>query len=169
MSRSSVSTYVRQPNRGIIPHLITKPVSHQQSVCRLYKLGLETMRSRWWKRIEIRYHQIKLREEFDAYKDIKDYRVARALLASGWERFHYEANWAPFIFPDSKDGPLFEKGDPQCDSWLDDWHPLEKKMYPDYFERREKRKQEFINRWNEKYGTPTQEQIDEEIWFQKSH
>ena len=42
-------------------------------------------------------------------------------------------------------------------------------FYPDYFERRERRKQEFIDRWNKQYGTPTQEEIDEALWFVKPH
>ena len=40
-------------------------------------------------------------------------------------------------------------------------------FYPDYFARREKRKQEFIDRWNKQYGTPTQDEIDEALWWIK--
>lgn len=35
---------------------------------------------------------------------------------------------------------------------LDYWHPLEKAQYPEYFARREQRKQEFIKLWEKKYG-----------------
>lgn len=37
--------------------------------------------------------------------------------------------------------------------WIVDyWHPLEKAQYPEYFARREQRKQEFIKQWQKKYG-----------------
>ncbi|KAF5400626.1 hypothetical protein PHET_06213 [Paragonimus heterotremus] len=35
---------------------------------------------------------------------------------------------------------------------LDFWHPLEKLQYPDYFARREKRKQEFVERATSRCG-----------------
>lgn len=35
---------------------------------------------------------------------------------------------------------------------LDLWHPIEKKMYPDYFARREQRKKEFAKLWVKRYG-----------------
>ena len=35
---------------------------------------------------------------------------------------------------------------------LDTWHPLEKAQYPEYFARRDKRKEEYITRWEERYG-----------------
>jgi len=34
------------------------------------------------------------------------------------------------------------------------WHPYEKAQYPEYFAVREKRKQEYIDRWEKKYGKP---------------
>ena len=37
---------------------------------------------------------------------------------------------------------------------LDMWHPLEKAAYPEYFKLRDKRKGEFIERWEKKYGKP---------------
>lgn len=37
---------------------------------------------------------------------------------------------------------------------VDFWHPLEKAQYPEYFSRREQRKQEYIERWEKKYGKP---------------
>ena len=35
---------------------------------------------------------------------------------------------------------------------LDMWHPIEKAAYPEYFARREQRKQEFIDAYEKKYG-----------------
>ena len=40
---------------------------------------------------------------------------------------------------------------------LDYWHPLEKAQYPEYFARRELRKKQFIEMWEEKYGKPPKE------------
>jgi len=153
--------------RGIIPHLKFKPLSHSQNVCRLYKAGLKVIRSSYFERYKVRFHQVQLRKRFDDNKDIKDYRVAKALLAEGWKEHDYERHWQPFSFPDSDGGVMFERTDPIPDHHLDQWHPLEKAFYPDYFARREQRKQEFIDRWNKKYGTPTQEEIDEALWWNK--
>ena len=38
--------------------------------------------------------------------------------------------------------------------YVDIWHPLERAQYPEYFARREKRKQEFIEAYEKKYGKP---------------
>lgn len=35
---------------------------------------------------------------------------------------------------------------------LDYWHPLEKAQYPEYFARREKRKDEYVAWWEKQYG-----------------
>lgn len=41
------------------------------------------------------------------------------------------------------------------EDWIIDyWHPLEKAMYPDYFARRELRKQQFIEMWEKVHGPP---------------
>ena len=37
---------------------------------------------------------------------------------------------------------------------LDMWHPIERSQYPEYFARREQRKQEHIEQWEKKYGKP---------------
>jgi len=111
-----------------------------------------------------------LRKRFEDNKDIKDFRVAKMLLAQGWEEHDYERHWQPFSFPESDGGVMFDRMDPCLDHHLDTWHPLEKAFYPDYFERRERRKQEFIDRWNAQYGTPTQEEIDESLhWVKNDH
>jgi len=46
----------------------------------------------------------------------------------------------------------FEPKHPTPDWVIDYWHPNEKAAYPDYFERREKRKAEFIEFWEKNYG-----------------
>jgi len=153
--------------KGIIPHLQFKPISHAQQVCRLYKAGLKVCRSDKFDRYEVRFDQLQLRKRFDDNKNIKDFRVAKALLAAGWEEHDYKRHFQPFSFPDSEGGVMFERNDPIPDHHLDSWHPLEKAFYPDYFERRERRKQEFMDRWNKQYGQPTQEEIDEANWWIK--
>lgn len=153
--------------RGIIPHLQFAPVSHAQNVCRLYKAGLKVIRSNELKRFECRFKQVQLRKRFEDNRDIKDFRVAKALLQAGWEEHDYERHWLPFSYNDSAGGVMFERNDPVPDHHLDNWHPLEKAFYPDYFARREKRKQEFIDRWHKQYGKPSQEEIDEATWWIK--
>jgi NADH dehydrogenase (ubiquinone) 1 beta subcomplex subunit 9 len=36
---------------------------------------------------------------------------------------------------------------------LDMWHPLERAQYPEYFKRRDQRKQEYIEKWEKTHGT----------------
>jgi len=153
--------------RGIVPHLQTKPISHATKVCRLYKAGLKVLRSNVPLRLDFRYQCCVLRKRFEDNKDIKDFRIAKALVAAGWEEHDYERHEKPFCYPESDGGVMFDRMNPMYDHYLDMWHPLEKAFYPDYFERREKRKQEYIDRWNKQYGLPTQDEIDEAIWFKK--
>lgn len=54
--------------------------------------------------------------------------------------------------PDSPGGVAYEREVRPPDWVVDYWHPLEKAQYPEYFARREQRKQEYIKNWEKKYG-----------------
>lgn len=59
------------------------------------------------------------------------------------------------LVANSAGGVAFEREVTPPDWVLDYWHPLEKAQFPDYFARREKRKQEYIQMWEKQYGKPT--------------
>ncbi|XP_064640953.1 NADH dehydrogenase [ubiquinone] 1 beta subcomplex subunit 9-like isoform X2 [Lineus longissimus] len=65
-----------------------------------------------------------------------------------WTKQHPQ----PLKFANSPGGGAYGREVHLPDWVLDTWHPTEKKAYPDYFKRREQRKQEFIERWEKKYG-----------------
>jgi len=48
---------------------------------------------------------------------------------------------------------------------LDQWHPLEKAQYPEYFARRDQRKMEYIERWQKKYGSLDHDKKELEIRY----
>lgn len=57
-----------------------------------------------------------------------------------------------FLVPESPGGVAYGRVVTAPDWVLDYWHPLEKAQYPEYFARREQRKQEYVKLWQEKYG-----------------
>ena len=57
-----------------------------------------------------------------------------------------------FLVPMSPGGVAFEREVIPPDWVLDYWHPLEKAQFPDYFARREKRKEEYVVWWEKQYG-----------------
>lgn len=59
------------------------------------------------------------------------------------------------LVPNSAGGVAFEREVIPPDWVLDYWHPLEKAQYPEYFARREKRKEEYVKWWEKTYGKPS--------------
>ena len=90
-------------------------------------------------RDKYRYFACLLRARFDEHKNEKDMVKATQLLREAEEEFWHGQHPQPYIFPESPGGTSYERY--QCykvPEWcLDDWHPSEKAMYPDYFAKRE--------------------------------
>ncbi|CAH1780491.1 unnamed protein product [Owenia fusiformis] len=133
-------------------YLTTRAASHAQKVCSLYKKALRECQNWHYFPHLYRYHQVVMRARFDENKDVVDMVKAKQLLEEGeaelWERKHPQ----PFKFTDSPGGVAYGREAPPPDWLLDTWTPLEKARYPEYFARREIRKEEYIKRWQEKYG-----------------
>ena len=55
----------------------------------------------------------------------------------------------------------YERVAPTYDWLLDIWHPVEKAQYPEYFARREKRKEEWIKFYQENYANLPECEEDE--------
>lgn len=66
-------------------------------------------------------------------------------------KFHFNS-W--FTVANSPGGCAYAREVIPPDWVLDYWHPLEKAAYPEYFARREKRKEEFVSWWEKTYGKP---------------
>lgn len=116
-----------------------------------------------------RYHAVIMRARFDENKDIQDLRVAKELIAKAEEELFLKQHWHPrkcrwsivvrfgivtqfFAVPESPGGVAYLREVKVPDWMLDHWHPLEKAQYPEYFARREQRKQEYLKNWEKKYG-----------------
>ncbi|GAB6026737.1 hypothetical protein CHUAL_013243 [Chamberlinius hualienensis] len=135
-------------------HLTTELVSHSQRVCRLYKKAVRNMESYHSYRLNLRYHAVLLRARFEAHRDEKDMRKAKQLLYDGEEELFQNMHPQPKKFAYSPGGVAYAREVEPPDWVLDYWHPLEKAQYPDYFAKREQRKEEFIKAWEKKYGKP---------------
>lgn len=98
-----------------------------------------------------RYECVLLRHRFDQNKDIKDLRLAKKLLIDGEMELRNELHPQQLCFPDSPQGPAFDRDFPVPDWIVDYWHPMEKAMYPKYFALREKRKKEYVEFYQKNY------------------
>uniref|UniRef100_A0A2I3GKF1 NADH dehydrogenase [ubiquinone] 1 beta subcomplex subunit 9 n=1 Tax=Nomascus leucogenys TaxID=61853 RepID=A0A2I3GKF1_NOMLE len=114
-------------------------LTHQQKVLRLYKRALRHLESWCVHRDKYRYFACLMRARFEEHKNEKDMAKATQLLKEAEEEFWYRQHPQPYIFPDSPGGTSYERYDCyKVPEWcLDDWHPSEKAMYPDYFAKRE--------------------------------
>uniref|UniRef100_A0A2I3MPQ3 NADH dehydrogenase [ubiquinone] 1 beta subcomplex subunit 9 n=2 Tax=Cercopithecinae TaxID=9528 RepID=A0A2I3MPQ3_PAPAN len=114
-------------------------LTHQQKVLRLYKRALRHLESWCVHRDKYRYFACLMRARFEEHKNEKDMMKATQLLKEAEEEFWYFQHPQPYIFPDSPGGTSYERYDCyKVPEWcLDDWHPSEKAMYPDYFAKRE--------------------------------
>ncbi|GLV36456.1 NADH dehydrogenase (ubiquinone) B22 subunit [Carabus blaptoides fortunei] len=129
-------------------------VSHTRKVQSLYKKALRTLECWYDRRPAYRYQAVLMRQRFDENRNIKDMRVAKELIAQGEEEVFLKQHWQPRKFAKSPGGVAYEREVIPPDWVLDYWHPLEKAQYPEYFARREQRKQEYIQLWEKKYGKP---------------
>ncbi|ELT92615.1 hypothetical protein CAPTEDRAFT_160682 [Capitella teleta] len=132
--------------------LQTELLSHAQKVCRLYRAGLRALRSEHTQRHLMRYDATLLRNRFDVNAVIDDPIVATQVLEEGMEELRRKDHPLPFKFPNSPGGCAYGREPFLPDAIFDMWHPLEKAQYPEYFARREQRKQEYVDRWEKKYG-----------------
>uniref|UniRef100_A0A6G1S538 NADH dehydrogenase [ubiquinone] 1 beta subcomplex subunit 9 n=1 Tax=Aceria tosichella TaxID=561515 RepID=A0A6G1S538_9ACAR len=142
--------------KGASNYLTTDLVSHTRKVCSLYKRLLRNIDFSEDDFYEARFQKLQLRAEFDKHKDIKDARVAKALLEKGEK--HFEENGHPYyvsgieIHPYSKDGIAYGRCEESPDYVMDYYHPLDKARYPYYFAKREEMKKEYLNLWKKKMG-----------------
>lgn len=114
-------------------------LTHQQKVLRLYKRALRHLESWCVHRDKYRYFACLMRARFEEHKNEKDMVKATQLLREAEEEFWHNQHPQPYIFPDSPGGTSYERYECyKVPEWcLDDWHPSEKAMYPDYFAKRE--------------------------------
>ncbi|XP_063369754.1 NADH dehydrogenase [ubiquinone] 1 beta subcomplex subunit 9-like [Cydia amplana] len=125
--------------------------THSQKVKTLYKTAMRLLESYHVAKFVTRYHQVILRAEFDKNRAVCDPKEQRRLLWVGQHEVFQKKNpLPPARFPYSlglAGGVAYGREIDPPDWVLDYWHPLEKAQYPEYFNRRECRKQEYIKLW----------------------
>lgn len=98
-----------------------------------------------------------MRDRFDKNRNVKDFREVEKIMVAGEQELFDTQHWQPRRFANSPGGVAFEREVLPPDWILDYWHPLEKAMYPEYFARRELRKQEYLKKWDLEHGKGTGE------------
>jgi len=128
----------------------TKALSHRQKVLRLFKRSMREC-DNWYMPdiLEASYHKRILRARFDMYKNENDTRKSKQLLLDGvrelWEKRHPQ----PYLAPYDVYGPAYFREPMPSDNVLDYWSYPERAQYPKYFAKREQRKKEVLDHWEE--------------------
>jgi len=122
-------------------HVPKSILTHSQRV--LYKKAYRLIESKHDARINFRLEAVVLRHRFDETRKEDDWRKLAAMLEEGEHEVWAEQHPQPFYFKNDPGGILYNRYCEPYDFVLDHWHPWEKVKYMDYFEQREKRKQEY--------------------------
>jgi len=128
----------------------TKALSHRQKVLRLFKRAMREC-DNWYlpDTLETSYHQRILRSRFDAHKNETDTRKAKKFLLDGVKELWEKRHPIPYLAPYDVYGPAYHREPQAPDVRLDTWPYLERAQYPKYFARRDQRKQEVLDRWED--------------------
>ncbi|KAI3387363.1 hypothetical protein SNEBB_003883 [Seison nebaliae] len=132
-------------------------LSHEQRVKRLYKASLRLLQAWCDDRLEWRYHCVIMRERFEKNRNVKDLVEAQKLVIAGEKELFEKSHPQPYVFIDGPRGIANQRHGVPVESIVDTWHPLEKAQFPEYFEKRQKRKEEYVDWWNKKYGSVPEE------------
>lgn len=134
---------------------LTGIYTHTQRVKRLYKGALKNLFSFYDRRCMYRYQAVLLRQRFEENRCVSDPKVATYLVEQGEEELEKNKHYQTVCYHNSPGGSCYQREVVPPDWVLDYWHPLEKAQYPEYFQRREQRKKEFIAFWEKMYGKST--------------
>ncbi|XP_055644184.1 NADH dehydrogenase [ubiquinone] 1 beta subcomplex subunit 9-like [Toxorhynchites rutilus septentrionalis] len=134
---------------------------HAKRVCTLYKKAIRNLEAWYDRRHVFRYQATLMRARFDAHKNENDPTKIAQLVADGERELFETQHFQPRKFANSPGGDAFEREIVPPDWILDYWHPLEKAHFPEYFARREKRKEEYTVWWEKQYGKATIEDVDQ--------
>jgi NADH dehydrogenase (ubiquinone) 1 beta subcomplex subunit 9 len=102
-----------------------------------------------------------VRAEFEKHRNVKDLRKSKMLMEEGEHRLFQHQHLQPTKFFWSPGGIGHGREMIYPDSHLDHYHPLEKAQFPYYFEKREKRKQDYIAMYEKTYGVKAEKQLEE--------
>lgn len=130
-------------------------LTHTQRVKSLYKLLLKNAKALTVKLPLYRYHRTIIRHKFEENRHIKDPQKIQEVLNQTEAELKKNTFFFQLFYTHSPGGTAHEREVDPPDWVLDYWHPMEKAQYPDYFARREKRKEEFVKLWVKKYGQST--------------
>lgn len=146
---------------------LTGIITHTQRVQRLYKRALRNIQSFYCNCTPaIRYRSVLLRQRFDNNKYICDPTAASEMVCLGEEELRENLHWDVVKFHGAPGGTNFEREVILPDWIVDYWDALEKAQYPEYFQKRELRKKDYIKFYEDTYGKSTfKPAFDPAKWF----
>ncbi|KAL0277607.1 UNVERIFIED_CONTAM: hypothetical protein PYX00_004840 [Menopon gallinae] len=127
-------------------------VSHTRRICNLYKRWLRNLERIHVYRHDYRYAAVLARVPFEKLMNEKDMIKAKQKIEEMEEDLYQNQHPQQLRFPTSPGGVAYGRYTDPPDYVLDYWHPLEKSAYPKYFQRRELRKQQYVEMWEKEYG-----------------
>jgi len=125
---------------GVGPKTI---LTHSQRVCRLYKRALRQTLDVSFDHAAFRFAATVLRARFDETIPEKDMRVQTARLNDAEVELRAAFQPDPSIFKNDPGGICYRRAYPYIDCLFDKYHPWEKVMLADFFDRREELKKEY--------------------------
>eukprot|EP00088_Acartia_fossae_P035414 TRINITY_DN36490_c0_g1_i1.p1 TRINITY_DN36490_c0_g1~~TRINITY_DN36490_c0_g1_i1.p1 ORF type:complete len:147 (-),score=42.21 TRINITY_DN36490_c0_g1_i1:100-540(-) len=118
-------------------------LTHAQRVCRLYKRSLRCLEDWAHKREDYRFKAVMLRARFDETRKIKDMRVLAQQLEEGEAELAANSHEDPVVFKSDPGGIVYRRALPHEDWLYDQYHPWEQCLMRDFFDNREKLKEEY--------------------------
>jgi len=122
---------------------VNEVLTHAQRVARLYKRALRTTESFALGKAEYRFNATVLRQRFDETRTEKDMRVQAQRLADAMEELRLGQHPDPIVFKNDPGGITFRRATSHLDWLFDQYHPWEQAQLRDFFEEREKLKEEY--------------------------
>lgn len=123
----------------------------------MYKKSLRTLLDWSSDRLEFRYQAVLMRQRFEENRNVKDNVELTKILADSEKELFDKQHYQPIKFPYSPGGVAFGRTLKSPDWVLDYWPEEERAQYPEYFARREQRKKEYVDYWQNKFGVEAKE------------
>jgi len=98
-----------------------------------------------------------MRQRFEENRNVKDNVELTKILADSEKELFDKQHYQPIKFPYSPGGVAFGRTLKSPDWVLDYWPEEERAQYPEYFARREQRKKEYVDYWQNKFGVEAKE------------
>lgn len=132
-------------------------LTHAQRVCRLYKKSYRCTEDWAVSKSLFRFDACLLRARFDETLKIKDNRVLAKMVDEGEHELFEKQHADPRRFKNDPEGICYNREHDTPDWLMDSWHPWEKVQTLDFFDKREKLKEDFNDYYEKSLAKKYQE------------